>query len=53
MERAGGTDGSHAKAAKTLAAGSATVGMLTSNIKNKIVRAEAYDRLKKAKKVRV
>lgn len=38
-------------AAQACADGSATVGMLTSGIKNKIVRSEAYTRLKKAKKV--
>lgn len=51
MERAKLTDGSRSKAAQACADGSATVGMLTSNIKNKIVRSEAYTRLKKAKKV--
>lgn len=51
MERAKLTDGSRSKAAQACADGSATVGMLTSSIKNKIVRSEAYTRLKKAKKV--
>jgi Na+/glutamate symporter len=52
MQRAKVVDGAPSKAAASVAAGAATVGMLTSGIKNKIVRSEAYARLKKAKKAR-
>lgn len=53
MRRSGDAASSGARVAD-VAAGSGsgpTVGQLTSGIKNKIARSEAYTRLKKAKKV--
>lgn len=53
MARSQGAEVSGARVAD-VAAGSdsgPTVGQLTSGIRNKIARSEAYNRLKKAKKV--
>lgn len=54
MARSQGADASGARAAEVAAGSDAgpTVGQLTSGIRNKIARSEAYNRLKKAKKAR-
>ena len=55
MGRVKGSESSGTRVADGTAgtASGSTVGQLTSGIKNKIARSEAYHRLKKAKKVRL